>query len=93
MQGFAETRQLGACEASGLAEGADSGVEEGLVGVDIAYSMEKRLVEQSGFDGRFAVAEEGDEVFERDGEGLFAGACVGFGRDGEAAEAAGVHEA
>ena len=67
-------------------------MEEGFVGVDVAYSVEERLVEQCGFDWRLAIAEERDEVFERDGEGLFAGARVGFGCDGEAAEAAGVDE-
>ena len=76
-----------------MAQGANASVEEGLVGVDVAYSMEERLVEQRSFDGRFAVAEESDEVFERDGEGLFAGAGVGLVCDGEATEAAGVDEA
>jgi hypothetical protein len=92
-EGFAEAGQLGAGETSSLAEGADTGVEEGFVGVDVAYSVEEGLVEQGGFDGGLAVPEESDEVFERDGEGFFPGACVGFVCDGEAAEAAGVHEA
>jgi hypothetical protein len=93
LQGFAEAGQFGAGETSGLAEGTDAGVEESFISVDVAYSVEKRLVEQGGFDGGFAIVEEGDEVFEGDGEGFFAGAGVGFGCDGEAAEAAGVYEA
>lgn len=68
-------------------------MEEGLVGVDVAHSVEERLVEQCGFDGRLAVAKESDEIFQGDGEGLFARAGVGLVRDGEAAEAARVYEA
>jgi hypothetical protein len=68
-------------------------VEESLVGVDIADSVEEGLVEERRLDGSPAVAEEGDEVFERDGERLATGAGVGGVRDGKAAEAAGVYEA
>ena len=76
-----------------MARGADAGVEEGLVGVDVADAMEEGLVEERGLDGGLAGAEEGDEVFEWDGEGLFARAGIGIGGYGEAAEAAGVDEA
>ena len=57
--------------------GADAGAEEGFVGVDVADAVEQGLVEQRGFDGGLAAAEEGDEVFEGDGEGFAAGAGVG----------------
>ena len=93
MQRRAEAGQLVAGEAAGVAAGADSGVVEGLVGVDVADAVEEGLVEERGLDGGLAVAEERDEVFERDGEGFFAGAGVGSRADGEAAEAAGVDEA
>ena len=94
-QGGAEAGEFVAGEAAGVAGGTDAGVEERLVGVDVADAVEEGLVEQRGLDGGLAVAEEGDEVFERDGEGFAAGAFVlGVGcDDGEAAEAAGVDEA
>jgi hypothetical protein len=76
-----------------VAEGSDAGVEQSFVSVDVSYAVEEGLVEKRGFDGRFAVAEESDEVFERDGEGFFAGTGVGLGCDGESAEAASVDEA
>ena len=78
-----------------MSGGTDSRMEESLVGVDVADPVKERLVQQRGLDGGLAVAEERDEVFEGDGEGLGAGAFVsGVGRDdGEASEAAGVDEA
>ena len=76
-----------------MAARADPGVVEGLVGVDVADAVEEGLVEERGLDGGLAVAEEGDEVFERDGQGFAAGAGVGGSCDGEPAEAAGVDEA
>ena len=75
-EGGAEAGELGAGESAGVAEGSDVGVEEGFVGVDVAYAVEQGLVEQRSFDGGLAVAEEGDEVFEGDGEGFAAGAGV-----------------
>ena len=102
-QRCAQPGELGARKARGLAARADAGEEDCLVGVDVADAVEERLVEQRGLDGGAAVAEEGDEVFEGNGEGLAAGALVrcpchvvrcSFGRvEGEAAEAAGVDEA
>jgi hypothetical protein len=83
-------------EASGHAGGADSGVEETLVGVDVADAVEQLLVEQGGLDGEPAVAKEGAEVGGGDGEGFVAGSAEWLGvRDrvqGEAAEAARVDE-
>src|SRR5438270_12144667 len=57
--------------------------------------MEERLVEQRCFDGGFAVAEEGDEVLERNRQRFGSGAVVSRvgGDKGEASEAAGVDEA
>jgi hypothetical protein len=75
-EGGAEPDELGAGEARGLAARADVGEEEGLVGVDVADAVEQGLVEQRGLDGGAAVAEDGDEVGEGDGEGFAAGALV-----------------
>ncbi|MCU1248711.1 MAG: hypothetical protein JWQ49_1740 [Edaphobacter sp.] len=78
-----------------MARRSDAGVEQSFIGVDVADTVEERLVEQRRLNGGLAVAEEGGEVFERDREGFGAGAfvsCVGRD-DGEAAEAAGVDEA
>ena len=92
-EGGAEVGKFVAGEAACVTCGADSGVKEGLVGVDVADAVEEGLVEKRGLDGGLAGAEEGDEVFEWDGEGLFAGAGIRIGGYGEAAEAAGVDEA
>jgi len=73
----AQAGQLGAGETGGLASGAEAGAEERLVGVDVADAVEERLIEQRGLDRRAARMEERDEVGERDGEGLAAGAGVG----------------
>ena len=61
-----------------MAARADFGVEEAFVGVDVAYSVEERLVEEGGFYWGFAASEEGYEVGEGDGEGFaaFAGEVV-----------------
>jgi len=74
--------------------GADSGTEEALICVDVADTVQERLVEQGCFDGRLAVAEELDEAFECDGEGFGAWAFVeGLRCDqGDAAEAAWIDE-
>ena len=92
----AEAGEFVAGEAAGLAAGADLGLEECFVGIDVAYSVEEFLVEERGLDGNLAVAEEDDKVFKRDGEGLAAGAGVGLVyitiQDGEAAEAARIDE-
>jgi len=92
-EGGAEAGELVAGEASGLVAWTYAGVEERLVGVDVAHTMEERLVEECGLDGCLAVTEERDEVFERDGEGLTPGAGVGVGGYGETAEAARIDEA
>ena len=73
----AQPGELDAGEARGLPARADMGEEEGLVGVDVADTVEEGLIEQRGLDGRTAVAEEGDEVCEGDGEGFASGAGVG----------------
>jgi len=94
-QCVAEAGELGARETAGVAGGADAGVEECFVGVDVADTVEERLVEERRFDGSFAIAEESDKVLEWDGEGFGAGPFVLCVRrdDGEAAEAARVYEA
>jgi len=93
-KGFVEAREARAGEAAGNACGADAGAEETFVGVDVADAVEERLVEERGFDGKLAAAEEGDEVVEGDGEGFASGSCKGAGSvKGEAAETAGVDKA
>ena len=89
----AESLELGAGDAGGLAAGTDAGAGEGFVGVDIADAVEQGLVEEGGLNGRSAAAEERGEVGGRDDEGFGAGAGVGLAMDGEAAEAAGIDEA
>ena len=92
-KGCAKPGELVSGKASCLAAGADSGMKQRLVGVDVADAMKQLLVEQRGLDGRLAIAEECDEVFERDGERLTAWAGIGVRRDGQAAESACVDEA
>ncbi len=92
LEGGVEAGELGAGEAPGGAAGADAGAEEGFVGVDVADAVQDGLVEECGFDGELAAAEEFGEGFRGDGGGFGAGA--GVGAEGtEAAEAAGVDEA
>ncbi len=92
-----EAAELGAGEAGGLTARADAGASKGLVGVDVADAVEKRLVEQGGLDGGFAAAEESGEVGGGNGERFLAGAEVraidARGTDGQASEAAGIDEA
>lgn len=83
-----KTDELSASKAPGLPARTDSSTEEALVGIDVAYSVEKRLVEQCSFDGGLAIAEEGDKIVERYGKRLPAGAFVNGIRNGEAAKPA-----
>ena len=55
---------------------ADSGVEERLVGVDVADAVQERLIEERGLDGCLAVAEERNELVQRNGKRLAPGAGV-----------------
>jgi len=48
-------------EASRAAAGANGGAKEALVGVDVAYTGQQLLVEQTGLDGEASAAEEGCE--------------------------------
>ena len=98
LEGGVEAAQLVAGEAACHSDRADSGAEEGLVGVDVPNAVEEPLVEQGGLDGEASTTEEGGEVLDGDGEGLAARALkaslsVGGEIQREAAEAAGVHEA
>jgi len=92
-----EAVELGAGEAASRAAGADAGMEEAFVGVDVADAGEERLIEQCGFDGKLAAAEEGGKFFGGDGEGFETGGGEGFFTgevaEFEAAEAARVYEA
>lgn len=90
----AKAGELRAGEVAGMACGTDAGVEESLVGVDVANAVEKRLVKERGLDRRLSIVKESDEVIEPDGERLRAGAFVFCVRrnEGEPAEASGVDE-
>jgi len=98
LEGGVEAAQLVAGEAACHSGRADSGAEEGFVGVDVPNAMEEPLVEQGGLDGEASTTEECCEVLDGDGERLAARALkaslsVGGAIQCEAAEAAGVHEA
>ena len=99
---LAEAGEFGAGEAAGVAAGTDAGVEEALVGVDVADAVEQALVQQRGFNGGAAAPEEGIEIFLRDIKWFFPRAgvrCCNRQRvllrreHGEAAEAARIDEA
>jgi len=101
-EGLAEAGELGAGEASGVAARTNASTKEALVSVDIAYAVEQALVQQRGFDGGAAAAEEGIEIFLRDIKWFFPRAgvrCCNRQRvllrreHGEAAEAARIDEA
>jgi len=64
-QSLAEAEELLCREATRLAARTDAGTKEGLVSVDVADTMEQRLVEQRGLNGSLALVEEGDEIFGR----------------------------
>jgi len=89
----AKTDEFGLGETASLAARTNSSTEEALVGVYIPNSVEERLVEQCSFDGGLAIPEQGDEVIERYGERLLAGAFVGGVRNGEATETSWIDKA
>ena len=65
-----QQKQALRADASGDASGADAGMEEAFIGVDVSDSVKKLLIEQSGLDGELAVAKERDELIGGDGKGL-----------------------
>jgi hypothetical protein len=69
-EGEAETFELGAGKAAGAAGGADAGAEEALVGVNVAYTSEQRLIKKGCLDGQAPAAEESGEGLRRDLERL-----------------------
>ena len=97
LEGGVEAQEARAGDASGDAGGADACAEEAFVGIDVADSVEKLLVEERGFDGELAALEERAEGIRRDGEGFAAWALewlgVFEGVEAEATEATGVNEA
>ena len=66
--GEPEALEFDAGEASGAAARANAGAKEALVGVDVAYPGEERLVEQGRFDREAAATEEGCEFGRLDAE-------------------------
>ena len=69
--------EAGAGEASSHVGGADAGVEEALVGIDVANTMQELLVEEGGLDRELAATEESGEIFGGDGEWLVTGPAEG----------------
>lgn len=93
----AEPFEFGTAEAAGHAAGTDAGVEEALIGINVANPGEERLVEETRLDGESAAPEEGGEGLCADGKRFQAGGEEGGSVAevlvGEAAEASGVDEA
>ena len=67
--------EFDAGEVSGAAAGANAGAKEALVGVDVAYTGKKCLVEQGRLDGEPAAAEKGCEFGGLNAEGFGARSC------------------
>jgi len=63
-----QTVKLGAGDAVGTPPRANAGMEETFVGVDIAHTGEKRLVQQSCLDVQTAAAEKCGELVRTDGQ-------------------------
>ena len=59
LDGFGESRGVGAWDFVGGGEGMNAGVMEGLVNIYIAKAGDQALIEQSNFYGAFCVLEEG----------------------------------
>jgi hypothetical protein len=96
-ESLTQALEFGAGETAGGAAGADTGMEQALVGIDVAHSGKEGLVEQGGLDGQLAVAEKCGEGGGGDGKGFATGGVEGRGGDKfakfKAAEAAGIDEA
>jgi hypothetical protein len=96
-ESLAEAFELGPGETAGGAAGTDAGMEEALVGIDVADSGEQGLVEERSLDGELAAAEESGELGGGDGKGFVAGRVEGRSAlelaELQAAEAAGIDEA
>lgn len=91
-----QSLEFGPREAARHAAGADSGTEQALVGVNVSDAGEERLIEESGFDGKAAIAEERRKCLGGDGKWLETGNEETFALTEvlvvEAAEAAGIDE-
>lgn len=74
-KGKPEPLQIGFGEPSCDAPRADAGVKQALVGVNIAYPGEQRLIEQRSFDGQPAGAKESREWCGLDGQRIQALGC------------------
>ena len=69
----AQPFQFGLGEAASRFAWPDAGVEEALIGIDVAYARQKRLIEQGGFDGQPPPVEESRKGLRLNGQRLFAG--------------------
>lgn len=100
LNGGVESRKFGACEVARTTAWTDAGSIERFVGVDVADSVQKFLVEQRGLNGGLAFSEEADKKIKVNAERFGAGACkarmcaILCGSDnGESSEAARIDEA
>lgn len=72
-EGEPQALEFDAGEAPGAAAGSNGGAKEAFIGVDVAYTGEKRLVEQGRFDREAAATEEGCEFGRLNAERFGAG--------------------
>lgn len=96
LEGDTQPLEFRSRQAACHAPGADSGMEQAFVGVNVSHACEKRLVEESGFDRKASIAEERGKCLGRDGKRLETRYEESFALTEifvvEAAEAAGIDE-
>lgn len=63
LYGCMEAKQTCAAKPTGCMRGPDTCAEEAFVCIDVAYTVQERLIEESSFDGQLATAKEVDEIF------------------------------
>jgi hypothetical protein len=95
LHGAIELAQFPGCKVRSSAARMDFRAEEGLVRVDVAHAAKDGLVEEQGFDVRFARVQRGGELRLRSFEGIEAERAedlrlVGAGQNGHTSEAANV---
>jgi hypothetical protein len=98
LQAGVQAVELGSLQVASHPAGAYAGAKEALVGVDVADSVEKLLIEQGRLDGCAPVPEERGKLIARDAERFVTGTgetrCLGSGERMQlhTAEAPGIHK-
>src|SRR5579875_2340628 len=88
-----QPEQLLAAQTPSASCGTDSGAEEALIRIDIAYAMQQLLVQKRSFDAGLSPAEEGGEVLGGNGKRFPAGTGKGVILPGfQPSEATCIHE-